>query len=90
MRVPPQVPNYNFKGLFWLFMGAANSDAKLYDAELQAIAAAHPENFRLDYAISREGAKNKRGGKMYIQVRRGRVGWSGQQYSEMCATVLYL
>ena len=25
--------------------------------------------FRLDYALSREGPKNKRGGKMYIQVR---------------------
>ncbi len=29
------VPNYKFTGLFWLFMGVANSDAKLYDEELQ-------------------------------------------------------
>lgn len=29
--------------------------------------AAHPDQFRVDYALSREGAKNKRGGKMYIQ-----------------------
>jgi len=61
------VPNYKFGGLFWVFMGVANSDAKLYDDEMQAIAAAHPDKFRLDYALSREGAKNKRGGKMYIQ-----------------------
>eukprot|EP00955_Chlamydomonas_euryale_P073668 361808-Chlamydomonas_euryale.AAC.20 len=61
------VPNYKFTGLFWLFMGAANSDGKLYDDELQQIAATSPENFRLDYALSREGEKNKRGGKMYIQ-----------------------
>jgi len=29
------VPNYKFSGLFWLFMGVANSDAKLYDNEIQ-------------------------------------------------------
>ncbi len=34
-----QVPNYKFSGLFWVFMGVANSDSKLYDDELQAIAA---------------------------------------------------
>lgn len=32
------VPNYKFSGLFWLFMGVANSDSKLYDNELQEIA----------------------------------------------------
>jgi ferredoxin--NADP+ reductase len=32
------VPNWKFTGLFWLFMGAANSDAKLYDDELTEIA----------------------------------------------------
>jgi ferredoxin--NADP+ reductase len=32
------VPNYKFTGLFWLFMGVANSDSKLYDDELSAIA----------------------------------------------------
>ena len=29
------VPSYKYTGLFWLFMGVANSDAKLYDEELQ-------------------------------------------------------
>ncbi|GIM01498.1 hypothetical protein Vretimale_6299, partial [Volvox reticuliferus] len=60
------VPNYKFTGLFWLFMGVANSDAKLYDEELQALAKAYPSQFRLDYALSRE-QKNRKGGKMYIQ-----------------------
>jgi ferredoxin--NADP+ reductase len=27
--------NFQFTGLCWLFMGVANSDAKLYDEELQ-------------------------------------------------------
>ena len=60
------VPNYQFSGLAWLFMGVANRDATLYDDELQAIAATYPDQFRLDYALSREQS-NARGGKMYIQ-----------------------
>ena len=60
------VPNYRFGGLAWLFMGVANSDAKLYDDELSEILATYPDQFRLDYALSRE-QKNAKGGKMYIQ-----------------------
>jgi len=56
----------NFKGLAWLFLGVANSDALLYDDELQQIAKDYPENFKLDYALSREQT-NVKGGKMYIQ-----------------------
>ena len=37
----------------------------------QAIAKAYPEQFRLDYALSRE-QKNRNGGKMYIQDKVGR------------------
>jgi ferredoxin--NADP+ reductase len=33
---------------------------------LQAVKKDHPEQFRLDYALSRE-QKNAKGGKMYIQ-----------------------
>ena len=55
-----------YKGLAWLFLGVANSDALLYDDEWQSVLKAHPKNFRLDYALSRE-QKNKDGGKMYIQ-----------------------
>lgn len=57
----------NFKGLMWLFLGVANSDALLYEEELQAIAqAAGPDHFRVNYALSREQT-NARGGKKYIQ-----------------------
>eukprot|EP01025_Chloroclados_australasicus_P022224 TRINITY_DN2300_c0_g1_i5.p1 TRINITY_DN2300_c0_g1~~TRINITY_DN2300_c0_g1_i5.p1 ORF type:complete len:351 (+),score=40.93 TRINITY_DN2300_c0_g1_i5:109-1161(+) len=62
------VSGYKFGGLFWVFMGVANSDAKLYDDELQEMLATYPEQFRLDYALSREQT-NKSGGKMYIQDR---------------------
>ena len=60
------VPNYKFAGLAWLFMGVANSDAKLYDDEFQALLKSYPDQFRLDYALSRE-QNNAKGGKMYIQ-----------------------
>jgi len=55
-----------FTGLAWLFLGVANSDALLYDDELQMIAQKYPDNFKLDYALSRE-QNNAKGGKMYIQ-----------------------
>ena len=55
-----------YKGLAWLFLGVANSDALLYDDEWQEVLKNNPDNFRLDYALSRE-QKNKKGGKMYIQ-----------------------
>lgn len=55
-----------YKGLAWLFLGVANSDALLYDDEWQKAKEGFPENFRLDYALSRE-QENKKGGKMYIQ-----------------------
>jgi len=55
-----------YKGEAWLFLGVANSDALLYDDEWQAAKKKFPDNFRLDYALSRE-QENKKGGKMYIQ-----------------------
>ena len=55
-----------YKGLAWLFLGVANTDALLYDDEWQEVLKSHPENFRLDYALSREQT-NVDGGKMYIQ-----------------------
>jgi len=55
-----------FKGLAWLFLGVANTDALLYDDEWQAMLKSYPDNFRLDYALSREQT-NADGGKMYIQ-----------------------
>lgn len=62
------IPNYKFTGLAWLFMGVANSDAKLYDDEIQLCAQNFPDQFRVDYALSREQT-NAEGGKMYIQDR---------------------
>jgi ferredoxin--NADP+ reductase len=55
-----------YKGQAWLFLGVANADALLYDDEWQEVKASHSEQFRLDYALSREQT-NKSGGKMYIQ-----------------------
>jgi ferredoxin--NADP+ reductase len=55
-----------YKGLFWLFLGVANTDALLYDDEIKSIAADNAKNFKYDYALSRE-QKNVNGGKMYIQ-----------------------
>jgi len=55
-----------YKGQAWLFLGVANSDALLYDDEFQEAKSKFPDNFRLDYALSREQT-NKKGGKMYIQ-----------------------
>ena len=55
-----------YKGEAWLFLGVANSDALLYDDEWQEAKKNYPDNFRLDYALSRE-QENKKGGKMYIQ-----------------------
>ena len=55
-----------YKGLAWLFLGVANSDALLYDDEWQTVLKENPDNFRLDYALSREQT-NVDGGKMYIQ-----------------------
>merc|ERR1711968_193526 len=56
----------DYKGLAWLFLGVANSDALLYDDEWQTILKNYPNNFKLDYALSREQT-NVNGGKMYIQ-----------------------
>lgn len=55
-----------YSGEAWLFLGVANSDALLYDDEFQDAKSKFPNNFRLDYALSRE-QENKSGGKMYIQ-----------------------
>lgn len=61
----------NYKGQAWLFLGVANSDSLLYDAEWQTVLKENPTQFRLDYALSRE-QNNKDGGKLYIQDKVGR------------------
>jgi ferredoxin--NADP+ reductase len=59
-------PDYNFEGLAWLFFGIPTTPNILYKQQLEELQAKYPDNFRLDYAISRE-QKNAEGGKMYIQ-----------------------
>ena len=63
-------PDYNFKGMAWLFFGIPTTPNILYKEELEKLTQDYPENFRMDYAISRE-QKNSEGGKMYIQHRIG-------------------
>ena len=63
-----QNPDYQFKGLAWLFFGVAYTPNVLYKDELEQLAQEFPDNFRLTCAISRE-QKNASGGKMYIQDR---------------------
>lgn len=59
-------PDYNFKGKAWLFFGIPTTPNILYKEKLEQLTQEYPDNFRMDYAISRE-QKNSEGGKMYIQ-----------------------
>ncbi|KAI3870744.1 hypothetical protein MKX03_024098 [Papaver bracteatum] len=60
--------DYKFNGLAWLFLGVPTSSSLLYQQEFQKMVEKAPENFRLDYAVSREQT-NEKGEKMYIQTR---------------------
>merc|ERR1712157_371198 len=57
-----------YKGQAWLFLGVANSDALLYDDEFQDAKSRYPDNFRLDYALSRE---HENGAHMYFCGLKG-------------------
>merc|ERR1711871_1669721 len=59
-----------YKGLAWLFLGVANTDSLLYDDEWQTVIKEYPDNFRLDYALSREQT-NQKGGNMYFCGLKG-------------------
>ena len=60
--------DYKFNGLAWLFLGVPTTSSLLYTEEFDKMKAKAPENFRVDYAISREETNDK-GEKMYIQTR---------------------
>ncbi|XP_062224386.1 ferredoxin--NADP reductase, leaf isozyme 1, chloroplastic-like [Phragmites australis] len=60
--------DYKFNGLAWLFLGVPTSSTLLYKEELEKMKEMAPENFRLDFAVSREQT-NAAGEKMYIQTR---------------------
>ncbi|VAI68460.1 unnamed protein product [Triticum turgidum subsp. durum] len=67
----PKDPNATiimFNGLAWLFLGVPTSSSLLYPEEFGKMKAKAPDNFRVDYAISREET-NVAGEKMYIQTR---------------------
>ena len=61
-------PEYQFRGLAWLFMGAPKTPNLLYDEDFKRYQAEFPDNFRYTTAISRE-QQNTKGGRMYIQDR---------------------
>ncbi|RVX03312.1 Ferredoxin--NADP reductase, leaf isozyme, chloroplastic [Vitis vinifera] len=60
--------DYKFKGLAWLFLGVPTTSSLLYKDEFEKMKEKAPENFRVDYAVSREQT-NEKGEKMYIQTR---------------------
>ncbi|CAN6271102.1 unnamed protein product [Urochloa humidicola] len=60
--------DYKYTGLAWLFLGVPTSDTLLYKEELEKMKEIAPDNFRLDFAVSREQT-NAAGEKMYIQTR---------------------
>merc|ERR1712019_219131 len=57
-----------FKGLAWLFLGVPYSKSLLYDDENMEYKKNFPDQYRYDYAVSRE-QKNAAGQKMYIQTK---------------------
>merc|ERR1712151_503493 len=57
-----------FQGLAWLFLGVPYSNSLLYVDEHDEYEKQFPDQFRCDYAISRE-QKNAAGQKMYIQTK---------------------
>merc|ERR1739838_532126 len=59
-----------FQGLAWLFLGVPYSNSLLYVDEHDEYLKKYPDNFRVDYAVSRE-QKNEAGQKMYIQTKMG-------------------
>ncbi|XP_066375967.1 ferredoxin--NADP reductase, leaf isozyme 1, chloroplastic-like [Miscanthus floridulus] len=60
--------DYKFNGLGWLFLGVPTSSSLLYKEEFEKMKEKAPENFRVDYAVSREQT-NAAGERMYIQTR---------------------
>ncbi|CAE7226114.1 unnamed protein product [Symbiodinium microadriaticum] len=67
-KVAAEGDGRKFKGLAWLFMGVPYSKSLLYDDEHQEYISKYPDQFRYDYAISREQT-NAAGQKMYIQTK---------------------
>lgn len=62
--------DYKFNGLSWLFLGVPTSSSLLYKEEFEKMKEKSPDNFRVDFAVSREQT-NEKGERMYIQTRMG-------------------
>lgn len=60
--------DYKFTGKMWLFLGVPTSTSLLYQEEFEEFAYKYPDNFKVDWCISREQT-DKEGNKMYIQNR---------------------
>lgn len=69
---------YPAQSKFWLLTGFANQDSKLFADELEAVAAAYPDNMRWDCALSLEQT-SARGEPLYVQVRLGGVRSAAQR-----------
>jgi ferredoxin--NADP+ reductase len=57
-----------FKGNAWLFLGVPYANSLIYDDEHREYKAKFPDQFRYDYAVSREQTSEV-GDKMYIQTK---------------------
>ncbi|RID53910.1 hypothetical protein BRARA_G01275 [Brassica rapa] len=58
--------DYKFNGLAWLYLGIPTSSSLLYKEEFEKMKEKKPENFRLDFAVSREQT-NEMGEEMYMK-----------------------
>lgn len=81
--------DYKFNGLAWLFLGVPTSSSLLYQQEFQKMTEKAPENFRLDYAVSREQT-NEKGEKMYIQTRMAQYAEELWQLLKKDNTFIYM
>ncbi|KAI3985977.1 hypothetical protein MKX01_039059 [Papaver californicum] len=89
MPIDPNATIIMFSGLAWLFLGVPTSSSLLYQQEFQKMTEKAPENFRLDYAVSREQT-NEKGEKMYIQTRMAQYAEELWQLLKKDNTFIYM
>merc|ERR1711972_1294632 len=78
-----------FKGLAWLFLGVPYSKSLLYDDENIEYKKNFPDQYRYDYAVSRE-QKNAAGQKMYIQTKIAEYAQEVWDLMQLKKTHLYM
>ncbi|GMP32019.1 hypothetical protein CsSME_00005972 [Camellia sinensis var. sinensis] len=81
--------DYKFNGLAWLFLGVPTSSSLLYKEEFEKMKEKAPENFRLDFAVSREQT-NEKGEKMYIQTRMAQYAQELWELLKKDSTYVYM